>query len=87
MRVLSYNPGDDYFFVDATWDEFRKLAGKYKIYTGGAGVEAEVEAAILKKYPPARVEIVPPPTSQAAPRPRPRPSTRPTEGDSSPVRP
>ena len=43
MRVLSYNPGDDYFFVDATWDEFRKLAGKYKIYTGGAGVEAVIE--------------------------------------------
>ncbi len=47
----------------------------------------ELRAAILKKYPPARKEIVPPPTSQAAPRPSPRPSTRPTEGDSSPVRP
>ena len=58
--------------------------GKRKVYYAD---RRELEAAILKKYPPARVEIVPPPTSQAAPRPRPRPSTRPTEGDSSPVRP
>lgn len=55
--------------------------GKRKVYYAD---RRELEAAILKKYPPARVEIVPPPTSQAAPRPRPRPSTRPTEGDSSP---
>ena len=58
--------------------------GRRKVYYAD---RRELEAAILKKYPPARVEIVPPPTSQAAPRPRPRPSARPTEGDSSPVRP
>ena len=58
--------------------------GKRKVYYAD---RRELEAAILKKYPPARVEIVPPPTSQAVPRPRPRPSARPAEGDSSPVRP
>ena len=58
--------------------------GRRKVYYAD---RRELEAAILKKYPPARVEIIPPPISQAAPRPRPRPSARPTEGDSSPVRP
>ena len=58
--------------------------GKRKVYYAD---RRELEAAILKKYPPARVEIVPPPTSQAAGRPRSRPSARPAEGDSSPVRP
>ena len=58
--------------------------GRRKVYYAD---RRELEAAILKKYPPARVEIVPPPTSQASGRPKPRPSARPAEGDSSPVRP
>ena len=58
--------------------------GRRKVYYAD---RRELEVAILKKYPPARVEIVPPPASQAAPRPRPRPSARPAEGDSSPLRP
>ena len=58
--------------------------GRRKVYYAD---RRELEAAILKKYPPARVEIVPPPTSQAVGRPRSRPSARPAEGDSSPVRP
>ena len=39
MRVLSYDPSSDFFFVDVTWDEFRQLAGKYEIQTGDMGVE------------------------------------------------
>ena len=58
--------------------------GRRKVYYAD---RRELEAAILKKYPPAHVEVVPPPVSQTAARPRPRPSTRPAEGDSSPVRP
>ncbi len=58
--------------------------GKRKVYYAD---RRELEAAILKKYPPARVETVPPPISQTAAKPGPRLSARPAEGDSSPVRP
>lgn len=43
MRVLSYDPSGDYFFVETTWNEFRKLAGKYKMDTHGMGVEEVIE--------------------------------------------
>lgn len=43
MRVLSYDPGGDYFFVETTWNEFCKLAGKYKIDTHGMGVGEVIE--------------------------------------------
>lgn len=43
MRVLSYDPSEDYFFVETTWNEFRKLAGKYKMDTHGMGVEEVIE--------------------------------------------
>ncbi len=41
MRVLSYNPSEDYFFVGAAWDEYRQLAVKYKIDMQGMGNDAE----------------------------------------------
>lgn len=43
MRVLSYDPGDDFFFVDATWDEYRRLAARHKIDAGGADAEEVIE--------------------------------------------
>ena len=58
--------------------------GRRKVYYAD---RKELEAAILKKYPPARVEITPPPISQTPPRARPRPSARTAAGDSSPMRP
>lgn len=43
MRVLSYNPSEGCFFVEAAWDEFRQLAGKYEIDTHGMEIEAVIE--------------------------------------------
>lgn len=48
MRVLSYDPQDDFFFVDATWDEYRQLAAEYEIDAGGADAEEVIE--IQKDY-------------------------------------
>lgn len=31
MRGLSYEPREDDFFVEATWDEYRQLSAKYEI--------------------------------------------------------
>ena len=43
MRVLSYDPQDDFFFVDVTWDEYRRLAAEYEIDTKGADAEEVIE--------------------------------------------
>lgn len=43
MRVLSYDPSDDFFFVDVTWDEYRRLAAEYEIDTRGADAEEVIE--------------------------------------------
>ena len=45
MKVLSYDPSDDLFFVAVTWDEYRQLAAKYEIDTGSkdVGVEDVIE--------------------------------------------
>lgn len=50
MRVLSYDPSSDFFFVDVTWDEYRRLAAQYEIDTGYSkgGVEEVIE--IQKVY-------------------------------------
>ena len=48
MRVLSYDPEDGLFFVDVAWDEYRQLAARYKIDTGGADAEEVIE--IQKTY-------------------------------------
>ena len=48
MRVLSYDPDDDLFFVDVTWDEYRRLAARYEIDTRGADTEEVIE--IQKNY-------------------------------------
>lgn len=48
MRVLSYDPQDDFFFVDAAWDEYRQLAAEYEIDAGGADAEEVIE--IQKDY-------------------------------------
>lgn len=48
MRVLSYDPEDDFFFVDVTWDEYRRLAAEYEIDTKGADAEEVIE--IQKDY-------------------------------------
>lgn len=48
MRVLAYDPSTDCFFVDATWDEYRLAAAKYKIDTGDAGIEEVI--AVQKEY-------------------------------------
>lgn len=44
MRVLSYNPNDDEFFVSVTWDEYRQLAAKYEIDAAGEDVEGVIES-------------------------------------------
>nr|WP_325211284.1 hypothetical protein [uncultured Oscillibacter sp.] len=48
MRVLSYDPEDGFFFVDAAWDEYRRLAAEYEIDAGGADAEEVIE--IQKDY-------------------------------------
>ncbi|WP_325199768.1 hypothetical protein [Oscillibacter sp.] len=48
MRVLSYDPEDNFFFVDMTWDEYRRLAAEYEIDTKGADAEEVIE--IQKDY-------------------------------------
>lgn len=48
MRVLSYDPQDDSFFVDAAWDEYRQPAAEYEIDAGGADAEEVIE--IQKDY-------------------------------------
>lgn len=44
MKVLSYNPSDDSFFVSVTWDEYRRLAAKYEIDAAGEDVEGVIES-------------------------------------------
>lgn len=48
MRVLSYDPQDNFFFVDVTWDEYRRLAVEYEIDAKGADAEEVIE--IQKNY-------------------------------------
>lgn len=54
MRVLSYDPSDDCFFVDVTWDEYRLAAAKYNIDSGNAGVEEVIAAQ--KEYQEDQIE-------------------------------
>lgn len=48
MRVLSYDPDGDFFFVDAAWDEYRQLTAQYDIDAGGYGAGEVIE--IQKEY-------------------------------------
>lgn len=50
MRVLSYDPSSGFFFVDVTWDEYRRLAAQYEIDTGDSKVGAEEVIEIQKAY-------------------------------------
>lgn len=48
MIVLSFNPSDDLFFVGVTWEEYRRLAKKYKIDM--VDMEAEEVIEMCQKF-------------------------------------
>lgn len=50
MRVLSFDPSGGSFFVDVTWDEYRRLSAQYEIDTGCSNGDSEEVIEIQKAY-------------------------------------
>ena len=50
MRVLSYDPSNDLFFVAVTWDEYRQLSAEYRIDTGNKAFGVEDVIGIFRYY-------------------------------------
>ncbi len=50
MKVLSYEPDIDVFFVGATWDEYRDLDAKYEIDSQGMGASVEEVMDGLREF-------------------------------------
>lgn len=50
MRVLSYDPSGDLFFVAVTWDEYRQLSAEYSIDTGNKAFGVEDVIGTFQYY-------------------------------------